>query len=97
MEASKDNLKDAAKELKEKTPPPMNTMPQKQPRPEALQKRDARSKMVTDNIPPTTPGLFTIYRNLVMFPVLMFTFCFSFRSHTSYKNKEGKRKTVTKM
>ena len=97
MEASKDNLKDAAKELKEKTPPPMNTMLQKQPRPEALQKRDARSKMVTDNIPPTTPGLFTIYRNLVMFPVLMFTFFLVSEVTQATKYKEGKRKTATKM
>ena len=57
MEASKDQLKQAAQELKEKTPPPMNTMLQKQPREEALQKKAARSKMVTENVPPTTPGI----------------------------------------
>ena len=57
MKASKDDLKAAAKELKDKTPPPMNTMMEKQSRVDALAKREARSKMVTENIPPTTPGI----------------------------------------
>ena len=57
MEASKNQLKQAAQELKEKTPPPMNTMLQKQPKEEALQKKAARSNMVTENVPPTTPGI----------------------------------------
>ena len=56
MKASKDNLKDAATKLQEKTPAPMNTMVEKQPRAEALQKRAERSKMVTKDVPPTTPG-----------------------------------------
>lgn len=55
MKASKDNLKDAATKLQEKTPAPMNTMLEKQPRAEALQKRAERSKMVTKDVPPTTP------------------------------------------
>ena len=57
MKASKDNLKDAATKLQEKTPAPMNTMLEKQPRAEALQKRAERSKMVTKDVPPTTPGI----------------------------------------
>ncbi|XP_015751817.1 PREDICTED: uncharacterized protein LOC107331715 isoform X2 [Acropora digitifera] len=55
MKASKDNLKDAATKLQEETPAPMNTMLEKQPRAEALQKRAERSKMVTKDVPPTTP------------------------------------------
>ena len=59
MKASKDNLKDAAKELQEKTCSPMNTMLEKQPSwEETLQKRaHERSKMVTKDAPPTTPGI----------------------------------------
>ena len=57
MKASKDNLKDAATKLQEKTPAPMNTMLEKQPRAEALQKRAERSKMVTKDVLPTTPGI----------------------------------------
>ena len=56
MKASKDNLKDAATKLQEKTPATMHTMLEKQPRAEALQKRAERSKMVTKDVPPTTPG-----------------------------------------
>lgn len=55
LHASKDNLKKAAKALKEKTPAAMNTMLEKQPRAEALKKREDRKKMVVKNIPPTTP------------------------------------------
>ena len=57
MKASKDNLKDASTKLQENTPAPMNTMLEKQPRAEALQKRAERSKMVTKDVPPTTPGI----------------------------------------
>ena len=57
MGANKDELKAAAKELKDKTPPPMNTMIEKQSRGDALEKREARSKMMTQNVPPTTPGI----------------------------------------
>lgn len=56
MKASKEDLKDAASNMQEKTPAPMNTMLEKQPREEALQKRAERSKMVTKDVPPTTPG-----------------------------------------
>ena len=56
LDASKDALKKAAKALKEKTPPAMNTMLNKQSRAEAVRKREERKKMVVKNIPPTTPG-----------------------------------------
>ena len=64
VKASKDELKDAATKLNEKTPAPMNTMLEKQPRAEALQKRTMRSKMVVKDVPPTTPGIFscTVHR-----------------------------------
>ena len=57
MKASTDDLMAAAKELKDKTPPPMNTMINKQSRGDALAKRRARSEMVTPSIPPTAPGI----------------------------------------
>ena len=56
MNASKDELKDANTELYEKTPAAMNSMLEKQPRAEALLKRQQRSKMVVTDVPPTTPG-----------------------------------------
>ena len=51
MKASKDDLKDVATKLQKETPAPMNTMLEKQPRAEALQKRAERSKMVTKDVP----------------------------------------------
>ena len=56
MNASRDELKDANTKLYEKTPAAMNTMLEKQPRAEALLKRQQRSKMVVTDVPPTTPG-----------------------------------------
>lgn len=55
INASKDELHEAATKLKDSIPAPMNTMFEKQPREEALQKRAERSKMVTRDVPPTTP------------------------------------------
>lgn len=57
INASKDELHEAATKLKDSIPAPMNTMFEKQPREEALQKRAERSKMVTRDVPPTTPGI----------------------------------------
>lgn len=56
INASKDDLKDAATRLKEKTPAPMNRMLERQPREEAIQKRVERKKMKAKDVPPTTPG-----------------------------------------
>ena len=49
------SLKEANKELKEMTPLPMNTMLEKEPREEALEKRKKRKEMTVKNVPPTTP------------------------------------------
>ena len=56
MKASKNDLQDAATKLHDKTPAPMNTMLEKQPREEAVQKRTDRNSMVVKDVPPTTPG-----------------------------------------
>ena len=56
LNASKEELVNAATELKDKTPPPMNVMVEKQSRVEALKKKEARNKMVVQNVPPITPG-----------------------------------------
>lgn len=56
LKASMGDLKDAAQKLKEKSPAPMNEMLQKEPRDEALRKREERSKMIVKDVPPTTPG-----------------------------------------
>lgn len=57
LKASKDELIDAAKHLKENAPAVMNTMLVKQPRAEALQKIIQRKNIVTKDVPPTTPGI----------------------------------------
>ena len=38
------------------TPPPMNQMLDKQPRAEAMQKRDDRRRMTVKDVPPSIPG-----------------------------------------
>jgi len=60
LKATKDDLESAANKLKEKTPAPMNSMLQKQPKEEAIQKREKRRSMVVVDVPPTTPGTFFI-------------------------------------
>ena len=56
LKASMGDLKDAAQKLKEKSPAPMNELLQKEPRDEALRKREERSNMIVKDVPPTTPG-----------------------------------------
>jgi predicted Zn-dependent peptidase len=57
LNVTKDDLKKAAKQLKENTPPAMNMMLNKQSKAEAVKKRDERKKIVVKNVPPTTPGI----------------------------------------
>ena len=56
MKASKTDLTEAAAELCDKTPAPMNTMVEKQPREEALQQRIKRCNIEINDVPPTTPA-----------------------------------------
>lgn len=62
LSSTKDKLSDAAGKLKEMTPAPMNTMLDKQPREEAIQKKVKRAKMVVEDVSltctPGTPGIF---------------------------------------
>ena len=60
LSSSKDELEEAARKLKNMTPAPMNTMLQKQPREEAIEKRIKRAKMIAEDVPPTTPGKLVI-------------------------------------
>lgn len=52
LSSSKDELEEAARKLKNMNPAPMNTMLQKQPREEAIEKRIKTSKMVVEDVPP---------------------------------------------
>ena len=64
LNASKDELINAAAKLNEKTPAPMNTMLEKQSRDEAIKKKEEeRSQMVVKDVPPTTPGTSLWYLN----------------------------------
>ena len=50
-------LEDAIDELKEQTPPPMNTMLNKQSKEEAIQKRNMKDRIQLVDVPPTNPGI----------------------------------------
>ena len=54
---SNQHFKDAMQDLSDMTPPPMNTMLVKQPKAEAIQKKEARKAMTVRDVPPTTPGM----------------------------------------
>ena len=56
-------LEGAAKQLVDMTPAAMNSMLTKQPREEAIRKRDERKTMVVKDVPPTTRGV-TIHRTI---------------------------------
>ena len=56
LNASKSDLTEAAAKLREMTPAPMNTMVEKQPREEAVQKRIKRRSVEVKDVPPTTSG-----------------------------------------
>lgn len=49
-------FREAADELRDITPPPMNTMLEKQSRDDAVAKSMERKAMGTVSVPPTTPG-----------------------------------------
>ena len=49
-------LKKAREELKTVTPAPMNTMLEKQPKFEAIKKREDRRQMQVKDVPPSIPG-----------------------------------------
>ncbi|CAB4004973.1 Hypothetical predicted protein, partial [Paramuricea clavata] len=55
LKATKKDLEDAAKELKKKSPEPMNLMLQKQPAAQAVAKHKERKNMITQDVLPTTP------------------------------------------
>lgn len=54
--ATPEQLAAATQELNEMTPAPMNTMLEKQPVAEAIEKRRRRRAMIVEDVPPTTPG-----------------------------------------
>ena len=43
-------------EIEKETPPPMDTMLEKQSRHEAIKKKKTRESMVISDVPPTNPG-----------------------------------------
>ena len=57
LKATKKDLEDAATELQKNSPEPMNSMLQKQPTAQAVAKHKDRKNMVTQDVPPTTPGI----------------------------------------
>lgn len=54
--ATPEQLAAATQELTEMTPAPMNTMLEKQPVAEAIEKRRRRRAMIVADVPPTTTG-----------------------------------------
>ena len=49
-------LQKMIEDIEKETPPPMNTMLEKQSRYEAIEKRKTRENMVITDVPPTNPG-----------------------------------------
>ena len=49
-------LQKAVDEIEKETPPPMNTMLEKQSCHEAIEKKNTRQSMVITDVPPTNPG-----------------------------------------
>ena len=74
LTATKEELKGAADKLKDMTPPPMNTMLEKESRSSAMEKKIDRSKKITENVPPTTPG---ISSHILTYILLVLWFYFS--------------------
>lgn len=59
VEAEREKMLDAAaKELQERSPPPMNSMLEKEERQVAVERREARQKMTVADVPPTTPCMY---------------------------------------
>ena len=54
LESTKKELDAAAMKLKEMAPAPMNSMLDKQPREEAIEKRARRMKMTVEDVAPTS-------------------------------------------
>ena len=54
LESTKKELDAAAMQLKEMAPAPMNSMLDKQPREEAIEKRSRRMKMTVEDVAPTS-------------------------------------------
>ena len=57
LTATKKELENVVKKLEEKSPEPMNSMLEKQPRAQAINKCRERKNMVPEDVPPTTPGI----------------------------------------
>jgi hypothetical protein len=57
LKATKKDLEGAASELIKKSPEPMNSMLEKQAVAQAMAKHKERKSMVTQDVPPTTPGI----------------------------------------
>ena len=61
-------LEKEIKELKAQTPPPMNRMLEKQPRSEAIRKKQSRESMPIVDVPPTNPARVhvSLYDNILL-------------------------------
>jgi len=56
-------LKETVQELKDMTPASMNTMLEKEPKQQAIEKQQRRKTMTVLDVPPTTPGKYIITAN----------------------------------
>ena len=67
-----EEMKNAAQKLKNITPPPMNSMLEKQSKTDAIAKRLARSNMEVMDVPPTTPGTSNLLDTFVYILYIIF-------------------------
>lgn len=81
LTSTKDELKGASDKLKDITPSPMNTMLEKESKSTAVQKKMERSKKITENVAPTTPG---ISSHIIMTYILVLCIKCIFHVHVMY-------------
>lgn len=88
LTATKEELKGAADKLKDMTPPPMNTMLEKESRSSAVKKKIDRSKKITQNVPPYHTRYQQPHSNIyfVGLVVLLFTVHVYQACAVTYKN-----------
>ena len=56
LTSTEQELKNAVKKLKDMSPEPMDSMLEKQPKTQEIAKHKERKSMITQDVPPTTPG-----------------------------------------
>ena len=84
-------LTKAIEEIKSSTPSAMNTMLDKQPRKEAIEKKKARENMPIVDVPPTNPGWMFVSSTGTIIYISWILILLYFVYHSDIKSWERKR------